>query len=135
MKTTRLLLIAALLPCFAFSALSADTGALKVKNKSGFNATPGMHNPFWPIGWVKQGPLPAPVAAKAGQGISSGGFSVSSIMLGNPTIAVINGRGYEEGENLRINGVKTDVQIVAIRDGEVILRSGESQIAIQMKRR
>jgi hypothetical protein len=94
-----------------------------------------MHNPFWPIGWVKQGPVPVATAVRPTTTLNPANYSISSILLGNPAIAVINGREYEEGQYLLQDGRKTDVQVASIRDGEVILRSADAQISIQMKRK
>jgi hypothetical protein len=135
MKTTPCLLAAILLSVAVHAASATDTGGLQIKSKSQFNAAANMHNPFWPIGWVKQDRTALPTAVKTNVNISASGFTVTSILLGNPAIAVINGREYEEGQNLRVNGMRTDVQVVAIRDGEVILRSGASQIAVHMRQK
>jgi hypothetical protein len=136
MKTTSRFLTIVISVASATSAMSADTGGLEVKNKSSFNAAPGVRNPFWPIGWMKQVKgVAVPVVTKTEQGVNASGFTLMSVFLGNPAIAVINGRDYQEGDKIRVNGAATEVQVVAIRDGEVVLRSGESQVAIRMKRK
>jgi hypothetical protein len=135
MKTTHCLLAAILLSALGASAPAADTSGLQIKNKSKFTAAESMHNPFWPIGWTKTAPVALAAVAKTGDNISTSGFTVTSILLGNPAVAVINGRDYQEGDMIRVGGVKTNIEVVAIRDGEVVMRSGNSQIKVTMKRR
>ncbi|RYD84137.1 MAG: hypothetical protein EOP84_06345 [Verrucomicrobiaceae bacterium] len=78
-------------------------------------------------------------------------FSVTSILLGNPSLAIINGRSYGEGEYLRTsrpsatkgaapnNAIVVDpslrVRVVRIVDGLVSLRSTDGQsLDVPMRR-
>ena len=151
---------AGLLLASGISVLAQDAAGkpspsgLPIKNKSVFNADPKMHNPFWPIGWAKKGPVAvaAPVEAAPVIVLKPEMFNVSTIMLGSPAIAVINGREYEEGQTLRQEEPKAatagrgtesapslppsaKVQVVRILDGAVVLRCGESQVSVELKRK
>ena len=108
MSTHRYFLLAVLTwtPC-AFAADSAkpalpekNTPALELKTKSSFAVQPGSRNPFLPIGW-KGAPVVAQVVAPKAM-TAADAFRLTSILLGSPSLAVINGRTYEEGQMIRM---------------------------------
>jgi hypothetical protein len=92
------------------------------KRKSTFTAAAAEHNPFWPIGWVKieseSADSSAPVVPHAED------FIVTTILLNEPPMAVINGKDMAEGEvaAMPIDGQNVVVQLMSVRDGSVILR-------------
>jgi hypothetical protein len=70
-------------------------------------------------------------------------FVVTSILLGPPALAVVNGRAYEEGQFLRtprtgVAGVKaspsTRVRVQKIGDGQVSLQCEDQTINVALKR-
>src|SRR5688500_9631564 len=100
MSTHRfMILVAMALTPFATAADSTKPAlpqksvpALELKIKSSFFVQPGSRNPFLPIGW-KGGPIIVqPVAAR--QTTPADAFRVTSIILGSPSLTVINGRSY-----------------------------------------
>lgn len=105
------------------------------KHKSVFAATATDHNPFWPIGWVK-------VEAIASTGDVQStvprvqDFMVSTILLNDPPMAVINGKEMAEGEikSLSINGAPVIVQLMAVQDGRVILRWQNQNLIVPLHR-
>lgn len=118
----------------------------ELKNKSSFALVPGARPPFWPIGWVKRR-TGAPVEVLSnGPKYSFDGknFVVTSILLGPPALAVVNGRAYEEGQFLRtprsaVAAVKTAastprVRVYRIADGQIWLQCEEQIISVPMKR-
>lgn len=130
--------------------------AYVLKNKSVFSATADdQRAPFWPIGWVKRKPMP--VATAAVQVIQAPkvildekNFKVTSILLGNPSLAIINGRTYMEGEFLRaakvaaapaVAGAPTVVtqpaartRVYRINDGSVVLQNQEQLLTVPLQR-
>src|SRR3954464_7687817 len=121
-----------------------STAGYHLKNRSHFAVSDDTGAPFWPIGWT-----PTAKNTSGHSELSSSGFElkpeqflVTSILVGSQSLAVINGRTYGEGENLRSPrmrnpdgtlakgasgpafpaGVKIRVQ--RISDGEVTLTSG-----------
>jgi hypothetical protein len=78
----------------------ARTAGYQIKSRSAFNAPDTARPPFWPIGWSREAKLEARPAAVQPQ-IEPAMFSVTSILLGNPSLAVINGRAYGEGDTIR----------------------------------
>ena len=120
----------------------------RLVNLSTFNCADAQRAPFWPIGWVKRAKgssaqADAPVAPKFTFDPKS--FKVTSIMLGPPALAVINGRPYAEGEVLRQPrgaagaaipqlppGVRVRVQRIA--DGQVILQCEDQMITASVQR-
>ena len=121
----------------------------ELKRKSSFNLVEAKRSPFWPIGWVKRergAALGAPMVPKFILDPKS--FNVTSILLGSPALAVINGRAYEEGQFLRpqrpaaipgapvatatIGGPKVRVQRIA--DGQVSLQCNDQVITIPLRR-
>lgn len=101
--------------------------------------------PFWPIGWVKRvAGAPAQqegVVAVQSVQLDERSFKVTSILLGagtTPSLAVINGRAYSEGEFLRMpKGGATPpvkVRVQRINDGHVTLQNAEQTLVIALQR-
>jgi hypothetical protein len=105
------------------------------KTKSVFTAATAQHNPFWPIGWVKMenesaSDSSAPYVPRVED------FVVSTILLNDPPMAVINGKDMAEGEiaALPINGQNVVVQLMAVQDGRIILRWENQNIVVPIHR-
>lgn len=152
-----LALAASLLPLSAVHATEADAtkdepAPYKLKRRSSFTPpSADARAPFWPIGWVPKKMIatasPTQVAAPAPL-LDEKSFRVTSILLGAgtaPSLAVINGRAYGEGEFLKTPGSpaangKQGVPAVArirvqrISDGSVVLQCAEQAITISMQR-
>jgi hypothetical protein len=128
----------------ADAAKTEAVPAYELKNKSKFGAAdPSARAPFWPIGWVKRpkGAAPlvaAPVAPKVL--VDEKAFKVTSILIGSgttPSLAVINGRAYSEGEFLRMpKGTNPPVRIRVqrINDGTVILQNADQVLVAALAR-
>jgi hypothetical protein len=103
------------------------------KAKSAFNVPTGTRAPFIPIGWVKKqsdGPA-APVQEELDPSI----YKVTSILLGSPSLAVINGRSYEEGQFLRVpKGSTVRPRVFRILDGQVIIQIDTQMMTIPLSR-
>lgn len=118
----------------------------QLKNRSTFTVAPEISRaPFWPIGWVKRivgAPVQAQEAAPVAKVLlDEKSFKVTSILLGTgttPSLAVINGRAYSEGEFLRMPkgtmaaGVKVRVQ--RINDGQVVLQNADQVVVAPLQR-
>lgn len=112
-------------------------GLYKLKNRSSFSAQNSSRTPFWPIGHVKRPKSQQAVAADAGPRpkFSPEMFSVTSIVLGNPSLAIINGRHYGEGEFLRFGRSSRTmaansayrIQVTRIADGGITLQSSDGE--------
>jgi hypothetical protein len=105
------------------------------KNKSEFTSTTDDHNPFWPIGWVKTEALATSEGA-APYVPHPTDFTVTTIMLNEPPMAVINGKDMAEGEiaTLNANGQQVTVQLMAVQDGRVVLRWQNQDITVLIHR-
>ena len=110
----------------------------ELKNRSSFGIDRGARAPFWPIGWVrpKNGEVVKRAEANTGVQLQPGYFNVTSILLGNPALATINGRAFEEGEVLPVVSGTQRLRVVvrAIRDGGVWLEHETQQIFVPMRR-
>jgi hypothetical protein len=118
----------------------------ELKNKSKFAAAdPNARAPFWPIGWVKrkangtQQTVAVPSAPKVL--IDERAFKVTSILIGSgttPSLAVVNGRAYSEGEFLRMpKGGPTPpvrIRVQRINDGSVTLQNADQPMVIPLLR-
>jgi hypothetical protein len=108
----------------------------ELKNRSAFTAQDSTRPPFWPIGWVKRGasmPVMAPAAPRVT--LDEKAFVVSSILLGNPSLAVVNGRSYREGEFLRLpRGADARIQVLRILDGGVQFKTGDQLFVTKLHR-
>ncbi|MEO6787794.1 MAG: hypothetical protein ABI318_16840 [Chthoniobacteraceae bacterium] len=121
-------------------AESENPKAYELKNRSSFHADADARIPFWPIGWKRpvirpDGSTDAPRKATKFQ-IEPANFSVTSVLLGNPALATINGRSFGEGEVLPVVHGSERLRVVlrAIRDGGVALEYEGQQIFVPMKR-
>jgi len=116
----------------------ASVTRYELKNRSSFNLPDSTRPPFWPIGWVKRGASAAPVRMPTGPRyvLDEKNFAVTSILTGNPSLAVINGRSYAEGDVLRMpkgsGGVR--IRVARIYDGYVQLRLDDQIISPKLRR-
>lgn len=139
------------------TALHAETAApaaavqtYQLQRKSVFTATGhDQRAPFWPIGWTKRKAGPAPVATTGPRmTLDEKAFRVTSVLLGNPSLAIINGRTYSEGEFLRqpraAGGAPTvstssfptgaRIRVYRIDDGGVTLQYEDQMLTIMLQR-
>ena len=133
-------------------------GGYLLKKRSSFEVPRRTASPFVPIGWAKpQETSEAAVAAAppARPVLEEKNYNLSSILLGNPALAVINGRSYSEGEFLRTPkppgqapksalpgetpGAGTlpppKVRVVRILDGVVEIQSGSERLQLPLRRK
>lgn len=117
----------------------------ELKNHSSFpNASEVTRVPFWPIGWVRRtaaAPAAAPVPEAPKVTLDESAFRITSIMIGTgstPSLAVINGRAYSEGEFVRMprtpGTLPLRVRVQRINDGTVILQHADQLIVVNPKR-
>jgi hypothetical protein len=122
----------------------------QLKKRSVCNLPADARPPFWPIGWVhRDGPhVEAPIGPK--YVLDEKNFAVTSILMGPPAIAFINGRAYEEGQFLRFKapsqtGAPTTpaatpapatlrIRVHRITDGQVWLSCESQIITVPLKR-
>jgi hypothetical protein len=120
---------------------AASVPAYELKNRSSFGINPGARTPLWPIGWKKGNAAFVPalnkpqVVTKAFQ-IQPSHFTVTSVLLATPPVAIINGRGFAVGESLPVvvGDKPVNVIVTAIRDGGVWLAQGSHQIFVPLRR-
>lgn len=133
----------ALLPLLAAASLGVslcahaeEPKAFETKHKSSFSASPNAHNPFWPIGWVKPDVENSSSQAAAPIMPHASDFLVTTIMLNEPPLAVINGKEMAEGEvaTMVLNGQPTTVQLLAVQDGQVVIRWQNQNIVAPLHR-
>jgi len=113
-----------------------------LKRRSTFTLPRETRAPFWPIGWVKSNSTDAQrTLVTKGPGkqkfeIMPEHFSVSSVLVGRPALATINGRSFAEGEVLPVIAGEERLRVVlkAVRDGGVWLEHGERQIYVPIRR-
>lgn len=125
--------------------------AYVLKNKSTFTSIADDHRaPFWPIGWVKRRPMAVAAAAtvrvveKPKLSLDEKSFKVTSILLGDPSLAIVNGRTYSEGEFLRMPkpaptlaasaAPAPRIRVFRINDGHVVLQYLEQLITVPLQR-
>lgn len=134
------------------ATVAATVKPYVLQRKSAFTAgAEDERAPFWPIGWVKQkasamAKTETPAAPRVT--LDESAFKLSSILLGNPSLAIINGRTYSEGEILRqpraAGGAATvstspipasaRIRVQRIDDGSVTLQYQEQKITVMIRR-
>ena len=97
-----------------------------LKNVSSFNAPPAdARNPFWPIGWVPAAPVPVATVVAPVVEVKAEQFTVTSISVDAPALAVINGQIRSVGERIAVPGGSPGAQefvtVKKITDGMVTL--------------
>ncbi len=134
-------LAAAVLTVTAQAESSDATKGYELKNRSSFTVDTESRIPFWPIGFERpkikaDGTVATPALAAPKILLEPGNFSVTSILSGNPALATINGRSFEEGELLPVVYGTERLRVVlrSIRDGGVTLDYEGHQIFVPMKR-
>ena len=111
--------------------------AYQLKHRSAFSQVDAERAPFWPIGWVKREAGSTPqIAAVPKVSFNEKNFVVTSILLGNPSLAVINGRSYTEGEFLRTprGGETVRIRVQRILDGGVQLQAEKQLFLAKLQR-
>lgn len=129
---TILLLSAAILAGSAFAEEKAAPPAPKPgytpAAKSAFNIKGITRNPFEPIGFV---PGVADAIKVDIPVVTPDMFKVSSIIVGSPGVAVINGKDFAEGEFVPVPGQQTKVQLIKVSDGQITLRHPDPKVGNQ----
>jgi hypothetical protein len=136
MKRSCLLLVIALLPVGALQAQTPGPTApapappgppapaapreTKVVNRSSFDPEgPTKRNPFLPIGYVRpvqEAPREVVLDVRPEM------FSITAILLGDPPLAIINGKDRGVGDRIPLNASGTEFVLVRrISDGEVVM--------------
>ena len=147
-RIPRLTLAAVLFCSCALHAeeLPAQVAKYELKNRSSFTpVSEQARAPFWPIGWVKRkkGIVATETHAAPTAILEDKHFKVTSILLGSPSLAVINGRAYSEGEFLRTpkakagdvaTGAPARVRVQRIADGSVVLQHQDQTIIASLQR-
>lgn len=113
------------------SSAATPAGKYQLKNRSVIAMRENSRPPFWPIGWVKRGATSEKAPAMHRINFDEKNFVVSSILIGNPSLAVINGRSYTEGEFLRFPRGTVDpvrIRVQRILDGGVQLQAADNQV-------
>ncbi|MEI6399764.1 MAG: hypothetical protein WCO71_13430 [Pseudomonadota bacterium] len=113
-----------------------------LKKRSTFTLSRDTRAPFWPIGWVKSNFTDAhqtPVAkgpVKQKFEIQPEHFNVTSVLVGRPALATVNGRSFAEGDALPVIAGEEHLRVIlkAVRDGGVWLEHGERQIYVPIRR-
>ncbi|HEX8312114.1 MAG TPA: hypothetical protein VF614_12400 [Chthoniobacteraceae bacterium] len=117
---------------------AAPAGKYVLKKRSVVHLPMGTRAPFLPIGWTKGA---APVA-KVGETVVAApvldqkSFKLTSILLGSPALAVINGRAYSEGEFVRMPKTTANlrVRVMRISDGAVVLQHDQQVLNVPLQR-
>jgi hypothetical protein len=107
-------------PAPAAAPVAATPRETKVLNRSTFDPDgPNARNPFLPIGYVRpvqEAPREVVLDVRPDM------FSISAILLGDPPLAIINGKDRGVGDRIPVNASQTEFVIVRrISDGMVTL--------------
>lgn len=143
------------------AAAGSKAPAYVLKKRSAFSPlADDQRAPFWPIGWCKRKPVaaaaaaPAQVAEAPKMKLDARNYKVTSILLGNPSLAIINGRTYSEGEFLRTPRTAVAahggaarpapattaaapvprIRIYRITDGNVVLQGPDQYLTVPLLR-
>ncbi len=140
MKLTPLFLtVAAFAITAAAQAEPEKVKPYELKNRSSFGATEDARIPFWPIGFQRPGKgggaVATQVLAPPKIELEPRHFNVTSILLGNPALATINGRSFGEGEVLPVISGTERLHVVVRRIGDGIVTLGYEGREIQVPMR
>ena len=111
----------------------------ELKNRSAFHSGEDARIPFWPIGFQRPGKGGGTVAATVVVApkiqLEPRHFNVTSILLGNPALATINGRSFGEGEFLPVICGSERLRVVVNRIGDGMVTLGYEGLEIQVPMR
>jgi hypothetical protein len=114
-------------------APATDLEPYELKNKSSVSIPAGTRPPYWPIGWRPDGTTTTRVPKRVE--IDENYFKVTSILIANPSIALINGRSYEEGQFIRMpKGSPVRPRVFRVTDGQVVIQVDTQMITVPLKR-
>ena len=116
---------------------AAPAAKYELKKKSAFTLGTDRRAPFWPIGWVRgANETHTKITEAPKQKIDEKAFAVTSILVGNPSLAVVNGRAYSEGELIRMpkGTAPVKVRVQRVADGSVTLQHDDQTLVIAMHR-
>lgn len=136
MKMKKGFLLSALLALVPMAFLVAqDAGDYRPENQSHFDHENFQRSPFWPIGWY-----PSDVEVEAPREtrvtLSPNAFTVTSILGGDPPLAVINRRDVTVGDRfpVQVGGRTVTVTVSAILDGLVIVEHEGEFVEVPLRR-
>ena len=115
----------------------AEGSKYVLKKKSTFTLATDSRAPFWPIGWVKRANEARTEITQAPKPkLDESAFALTSIMLGNPSLAVVNGRAYSEGEFIRMpkGSAPMKIRVQQIGDGSVSLNYENQNFTVALRR-
>ena len=120
-------------------AAPEKTKPYELKNRSTFTGGEDSRIPFWPIGFQRPGKAGGTVAATVAVApkiqLEARHFNVTSILLGNPALATINGRSFGEGEILPVVFGTERLRVVVNRIGDGMVTLGYEGLEIQVPMR
>lgn len=132
------LLIALAASTTALAAEGEKVPPMQLKSHSEFHVDLNTRTPFWPIGWVRpSGSAPKMIGKKVEVEfqLEAKHFQLTSVLLGTPPLATINGRAFGEGETLPVmrGGERLKVVLRAIRDGGVTLDYNKQRLFVPIR--
>jgi hypothetical protein len=147
-RVLHLPLLLAILPLAVLAGEDkAPVAPYVLKNRSTFSAVSDEQRaPFWPIGWLKRKPMsvtsaePLRTMEQPKAQFDASNIKLTSILLGTPSLAIINGRSYSEGDFLRqpkaavVAGTAPRVRVYRINDGSVVLQNQTELITVAIQR-
>lgn len=119
------------------AGVGQDTARLKPDPPAMFVTTLDGRNPFWPIGFTPQArePVRKEELRTRIDRFPPGTFDISSILVGDPPIAVINGGEYVPGDIIpvSVNGREVTVRLMAVEDGYIRVRHEDKTHTIRRR--
>ena len=111
--------------------------AFNLQNRSDFKGQEVKRDPFWPIGWVRPSTEGHSASPSDAVDFKPENFKLTSVLLGDPPLVVINGKEFTEGQvaKVAIGSQKVDITVLNIMDGAVRLQHRGQTIVIEMKRK
>ncbi|MBS0656910.1 MAG: hypothetical protein JSR82_01525 [Verrucomicrobia bacterium] len=106
-------------------AAPSSAADIKLTNRSSFSREGIRRSPFLPIGHTKK---VESVATPTFTEIRAEQFKISAILLGNPPIAIINGKDRGVGDRIPVGNEAVTVK--RIEDGQVILLHRDREIVV-----
>ena len=131
-------LLALVTGTLAIAAEGEKVPPMQLKSHSEFHVDLNTRTPFWPIGWVRPSGSKIPTVGKKPAvefQLEAKHFQLTSVLLGTPPLATINGRAFGEGETLPVmrNGERLKVVLRAIRDGGVTLDYNKQRLFVPIR--
>jgi hypothetical protein len=113
-----------------------EDGPYELKRRSSVSMRDDVRSPFWPVGWTKADRTVPGKVEKPVFELRAEYFRLTSILTGKRSLAMINGKSFEEGERMVVVAPegRFNVLVRRVGDGRVVLGLDKQEVIVPLQR-